>query len=186
MPPSIVLAFIRVRKATATLILAIALVLLFAQIGGRAQTAEPLSYGGGILVTGDYAVGTLDLTSQQNPPDSTGLATGTIHMAGIPPDADILSADLYWEAITFTASPQQATATFRGHSIDINDAVAVKKSHQDLVGNAASCWTSGQPVTMWRFRADVLRFLPIRLDKNNQPTTKHLVNDADLTANGQL
>jgi hypothetical protein len=63
--------------------------------------------------------------------------------------------------------------------------VAVKRGHEDLVGNAATCWTSGTPVTMWHYRADVLRFLPIRLDKNNKPTGKRLANDADLVAHGQ-
>ena len=37
---------------------------------------------------------------------------------------------------------------------------------------------------MTAFRADVLRFLPILLDKNDKPTGKRLVNDSDLTANG--
>ena len=34
------------------------------------------------------------------------------------------------------------------------------------------------------FRADVLRLLPIRLDKDDKPTGKRLVNDADLIAHG--
>ena len=37
---------------------------------------------------------------------------------------------------------------------------------------------------MVHFRADVLRFLPIRLDKDNKPTGKRLVTDQDLTAHG--
>ena len=151
-------------------------------MGGRAQTADPLTYGGGFLVTGNYVAGSVDLNDSLNPPDPNGLATGTIHITGVPADADIISANLFWESLTFTADPSQAAATFRGTTLDLSDGVAVKKSHQDLAGNVANCWTSGQPVTMWRFRADVLRLLPVRFDKDNHPTTKRLVNDADLTA----
>jgi len=163
---------------------AIALVLLFSQMGGRADTADPLTYGGGFLVTGDYVVGSVDLDDNVNPPDASGLATGILHITGIPADADIVSASLIWESITNTADPSQAQAKFRGTTLDLSDGVAVKKFHEDLTANVATCWTSGQPVTMWRFRADVLRLLPVRMDKDNRPTTKRVVNDDDLTAQG--
>jgi hypothetical protein len=175
----------RRRKLRTTAGFISAIVLLFAQIGGQALTTDPLSYGGGILVTGNYVVGAVDFTETLNPPDSNGISTGTIPMSGVPVDADIVEAYLFFEAITYTASPSQASLNFRGHDIDLNDPVMVRKDHQDLQGNVATCWTSGTPVTMWRFRVDVLQFLPVRLDKNNQPTIKRLVNDADLTAQGE-
>ena len=167
------------------LALALAFALLFAQMGGRADTLDPLSYSGGFLVTGDYVASGVDLHEDTNPVDAEGLATGTIHISGVPQDADIVAAYLYWETITFTATPTQARAKFRGEELDLDSIVAVKKSHLDLTGNVATCWTSGQPVTMWHYRADVLRFLPMRLDSNDKPTGKLLVNDDDLTTNAQ-
>src|SRR5215813_11419145 len=112
-------------STTPAVLLAVALVVLFAQIGGRALTIDPLVYGGGILVTGDYVASGVDLTEAMNPPDVNGLSTGTIPISGVPADADILSANLIWETITFTADPSQAMAKFRGHDLDLNDVVTV-------------------------------------------------------------
>jgi hypothetical protein len=62
--------------------------------------------------------------------------------------------------------------------------MSVKKSKQNVPGSTASCWGSGGPLTDTMFRVDVLRWLPIRLDKDNKQTGKRLVNDADLLAHG--
>src|SRR6476620_5530565 len=153
----------------------VAILILLAQVGGRADTADPLTYGGGLLITGNYVAAGIDLSEALNPPDASGLSTGTINVSGVPADADIVGAYLIWEAITLTSTPSQASAQFRGNPIVLDDPVAVKAGHEDLVGNAATCWSSGTPVTMWRYRADVLRFLPFRLDKDNQTTNKRLV-----------
>jgi hypothetical protein len=167
--------------------LTLGLVLLVTQAGTYAQVAESqaLPYSRGYLVTGNYVAGGVDLTEELNPPDVNGFSTGIIAMSGLPADADIVAAYLYWETIAPTATPELAAGVkFRGHEILLNDVVGVKASSQPLVGSTASCWSSGSPLAMIQFRADVLRFLPIRLDKNNQPTGKRLVNDADLTAHG--
>src|SRR5882757_9437636 len=81
-------------KLTTATLLAVALVLLFAQTGGRAQTGDALPYSGGVLVTGNYAVGGVDLTEDLNPPDGNGFSTGTIHISGIPADAELVTAGL--------------------------------------------------------------------------------------------
>jgi len=173
-------------RITGAVLLCVALVLVVAQIVGHAApVASSLHYSTGFLVTGNYVVGSVDLTEGLNPPDVNGLSTGTISMSGVPADADIVAAYLYWEEITLTADPTQATAKFRGNQIPLDDVVAVKKASQNLADGTATCWSSGTPLTMTEFRADVLRFLPIRLDKNNKPTGKRLVNDADLTAHGK-
>src|SRR5688572_12697237 len=167
--------------------LTLGLVLLVTQAGTYAQVAESqaLPYSRGYLVTGNYVAGGVDLTEELNPPDVNGFSTGIIPMSGLPADADIVAAYLYWETIAPTATPELAAGVkFRGHEILLNDVVGVKASSQPLAGSTASCWSSGSPLAMIQFRADVLRFLPIRLDKNNQPTGKRLVNDADLTAHG--
>ena len=50
-----------VPKSLAKAGLALLLVLLFAQAGGRAAAGTPLPYTKGFLVTGDYVVGGVDL-----------------------------------------------------------------------------------------------------------------------------
>ena len=101
-------------------------------------------------------------------------------MSGIPEDADVVAAYLYWEAITVTSNPAQARVKFRGQEIPIDDVLTVKKASRPLQDATATCWSSGTPLTMFQFRADVLRFLPLRLDVNNEPTGIRLVNDTDL------
>ncbi|HWK09178.1 MAG TPA: hypothetical protein VNR64_03955, partial [Vicinamibacterales bacterium] len=143
----------------------------------------PLKYSNGFLVTGDYVVGGVDFTPQANRPDATGLASGTITIGGVPTDADVVAAYLYWEVI-FTPVCAQFDATgttcvqwvnpadrarFNGSPIS---PTARKATSFLLTANPATCWgaagTSGARVTM--FRADVLNLLPKRLDANNQWT----------------
>ena len=186
---------VALRRSSAAAV-AVALAVMFAQLGGGAQTGDALPYSRGYLVTGNYVVAGVDLTEQQNPVDQNGLATGTIHVARcappqtttdcVPDDADIVAAYLYWESIIPTATPSLAAGVkFRGEEILLNDIAGVKANSQPLTGTTASCWSSGSPLTMVQFRADVLRFLPIRLDKDNKPTGKRLVTDADLAAHNQ-
>jgi hypothetical protein len=166
-------------------VLAAVLVLPVAQAPAHAQNADAsLSYSAGYLITGNYVDGAVDLTSQANPPDADGFSTGTIHISGVPTDAEILAAYVFFEAITPTADLSQARVKFRGQEIDLDDKATAKKAPQDLnaLNTAAPCWSSGTPLTMTHFRIDVLRLLPVRLDKNGKPTSKHVVNDADLNA----
>ena len=83
--------------------LLVVLVLLLAQAGGRAQSvvSDPLKYANGFLVTGNYVVGGVDLTKDVNVPMG-GFATGVINISGVPANADILAAYLYWETIDLT------------------------------------------------------------------------------------
>ncbi|MGH9201938.1 MAG: hypothetical protein ACRD2A_11965, partial [Vicinamibacterales bacterium] len=176
---------LQLKRIVAAVLLGAGLVVFFAQTGGHAQASDALTYSGGFLVTGNYVVGGIDLTEQSNPPDQNGFSTGTIQMSGVPADADIVAAYLYWEAITLTADLSAAGGvTFRGEEILLNDVRAVKKHSAPLIDSTATCWSSGVPLTMTMFRADVLRFLPIRLDKDDNPTGKRLVNSSDLTAHG--
>ena len=166
---------------------AFGLCLLLTQTGTHAQVpgTDALPYARSYLVTGNYVAGSVDLTEELNPPDANGFSTGVIPMSGIPADADIVAAYLYWETIAPVADPGLAAGVkFRGQEILLNDVVGVKASSAPLVGTTASCWSSGSPLAMIQFRADVLRFLPIRVDKNDQPTGKRLVNDDDLAAHG--
>ena len=56
---------------------------------------------------------------------------------------------------------------FRGADIDITNVLTVKKSSTPLTGSISPCWSSGVPLSMHMFRADVLRFLPMRVDVND-------------------
>ena len=176
--------------AFVAMVIGLALAQSHGQAQGRRPPPEPpdaLPYAGGYLVTGNYVVGGVDLTDQANPADPvTGLSEGIIHMHGVPRDATIVAAYLYWETITVASDLTQANGvTFRGHELNLDDPVAVKKSSQPLIGSTASCWSSGTPLTMTHFKADVLRFLPIRKDAADNPTTKRLVNDQDLQDHGE-
>src|SRR5205814_5912837 len=162
------------------------------QVAAQTSNAQPLPYFNGYLVTGNYVVGSVDL---QPVSGGTGFATGTIHMSGVPAQADILAAWLYWETIVVDDPDhsQLAGVKFRDIPIDVTDpnTTIVKKASQSLSGPFASCYGSnGQhPLyTMYQLRADVRRFLPIQYDfsDNSVPpasTTKRLVNDTDLQTN---
>jgi VCBS repeat-containing protein len=157
-----------------------------------AVSNDALPYSAGFLVTGDYVVGGVDLTSQANPADPvTGLATGTITIGGVPNDADIVGAYLYWESI-FTPTCLQSNpdgscaqwwnpadgARFNANPISQTGRKATSFLLSSLGGTPATCWgaagTSMAVVTM--FRADVLPLLPKRLDANNQWTGKYYAN----------
>ena len=168
-------------QTTWAAVIAIFFAAVFAQINSRAQQgSDALPYSTGYLITGDYAVGTLDLMSSNL--IGNGLSAGTIPMSGIPANADVLSAFLYWETVqasTITASQIADSVKFRGQPIK---AVRVKSTSKPLVGNTAQCFASGagSPLTLTMFRADVLRLLPRLLDKDGVATGKLLVNDSDL------
>src|SRR5207237_8976394 len=122
-----------------------------------ALAPHPVLYSTGFLVNGDYAVGSVDITSA-----SGFLATATIPMSGVPADADILSAFVYWETIapSFTTPAQIANyVQFRGKPIT---SVRVKSAAKPLSGSTGACFSAGGrlPLTMPMFRADVLAFLP--------------------------
>ncbi len=159
--------------------LAVGLAGLFAQAGGQAQAppADALPFAKSYLVTGNYVVGGVDLPSN----GQNGFVTGPIPIAGVPANAEILAAFLYWE--TTTNSPtikQQADgAKFRGQPLAV-----VKASSLRPTSATAECFPSGPQSTMTMFRADVLRLLPLQLDTNGRPTGKRLVNDADLVKSG--
>jgi hypothetical protein len=136
----------------------------------------PLPFSKGFLVTGGYAVGSVDFTSGTA---SGGFVTGTINMSGVPANADIVAAYLYWQTIATDVS-QVSYPKFRDQPI-----LVAKESSKVLNASAAPCWsggTSNATYTMYGFRADVLRMLPSMSDATGIHV---LVNNSDLQANGQ-
>ena len=157
------------------LLLVVAAVLLSAQPGGYAQTSglPPLRlFKNYFLAGGDYVVGGVGLRGQGDP--STGLATGTISLSGVPDNADISAAFLYWATIEPNGdAPMAAEGYFRGaltHGKVISPAVRVP-----------GCWGSGggggttSATTQLRvYRADVLRDFPV--SANPSTPGKLLIN----------
>src|SRR5262245_24092255 len=150
---------------------AAAIVLLLAQIGGNAAPVPgELPFTKSFTVTGDYVVGGVDLKEDVNPPDADGMSTGEIVMSGVPADADIVAAYLFWETITTTAELSEVpplpsltgvkAVKFRGTPIDVNNPVFVKRSSSPtLTIQNSPCFGNQIPLTTHQFRADVLALL---------------------------
>src|SRR5215467_13167758 len=99
------------RSPTALVVLGLAM--LFAQTVGHAQVPDALPFSRSYLITGNYVVGGVNLAPSSS---GGGFLTGTINMSGVPANADILGAFLYWEMITTDIS-QANGARFRGSLI---------------------------------------------------------------------
>src|SRR5688572_21107346 len=162
----------------AAIVCALVAVSALTQPTGQAQVANALPFAKRYTVTGNYVVGGVDLRPKAR---SGGFVTGTIAMSGVPANADILAAFLYWETIS-THKSQVDGVEFRGIPVNV-----IKGSSVVLNNPAAPCWSGGggsaATHTMSMYRADVLRYLPIQRDADGRPTGKRLVNDADLTHN---
>ena len=169
------------RRSTARRVTpAVAVAALLAQALLLTQAPPPptisLPFANSYLVTGNYVVGGVDLAPASG---GNGFLSGTINMSGVPQDAEVLSAFLYWE--TIAASPAQLAGTqFRGHTIEMSDTNVVQVSPSMLSGSTASCYSSGSGLTMFMVRAHVRRLLPREFDATGKPTGRRLVNDADL------
>jgi VCBS repeat-containing protein len=185
---------VRLKRIAQSAVLSIVLTLTVSHGVARVSAVgtDALPYSAGFLVTGDYVVGGVDLTPAVNPPDPvTGLATGTITIAGVPNNADIVGAYLYWETI-FTPTCLQSnpdgscaqwlnpadSAQFNGNPISPTARKASSLMLSSLGGNPATCWTSAgtSSAVVTMFRADVLPLLPKRMDANNQWTGKYYAN----------
>jgi len=167
------------RTAVATLLLA--LFSTAAQIGHAQAPPSGLHFFKNYFVTGGSVTGSVDF-----PPASggNGFATATIPLSGVPQDADLVGAFLYWE--TIASGNQSSTVTgAKFHNFDIS-AVTKQIGSRALSANYAPCWSSGggsgAVYTMATFRTDVLRFLPIGTDPTKPGYRKRLANSADLAA----
>ena len=166
----------RLRRLISAALFAIGLVVLMTQQTGHAQQGtDPLPYTGSFLVTGNYAVGGVDLTPQANPAVN-GFSSGTFTISGVPANADILAANLYWETIHLTSvTNPQAGVQLDGH--DVNDPnVPFVKSSANLPLTGGACYGSGNtPYALTMMKADVLHLMPLEV-VNGVPTGKRLVN----------
>src|SRR5262245_56889260 len=150
------------QSITAKLGFALLLLLLLVQTRGQAASCSgnppipdncgDLPYTKGFLVTGNYVVGGVDLTENINPifyVDGHGFSTGEIVMSGVPDNADIVAAYLFWETLTLETNPTDVNGVkFRGTPLDMDDAVIVKRTQFPL-RNApnSTCWGQGPALT---------------------------------------
>jgi hypothetical protein len=103
----------------------------------RNQVQTQLMFFRNYFVTGDYVVGGVGLEGQTE---------GTFTVNGVPAEADILAAYLYWQAIG--AAP---TISFRSY-----------KTTDTQIGSAmAACENPNTPSTYITYRADVLKNHPL-------------------------
>src|SRR5688572_16164140 len=143
-----------------------------------ALAQDQLTYSKSYTVVGDYVAAGVDV----NPKNAkNGFVTGTINISGVPKNADIVAAFLYWETVTLSGA-NAPNASFRG-----NQLLHARKVSQVLDPSAAPCFGSGSgngPYVVNMFQADVLHYLPPQLDEKSIPTGKRLVNADDLKASG--
>ncbi len=156
----------------------------------------PLNFYKNHFIKGDYVVGGVGLrglgvpnptvTAIANDGINTSYATGTISMNGPngapPPNAEIVSAYLYWQTIESSTAPTGNVGVFNGAKI---------VGHQIAPTGILACFGSGgggsttnQGEFLRVYRADVLRQLPVKTDASGKPLSRRLVSDTDLVANG--
>ena len=136
-------------------------------------TVDPLPYSLSYTITGNYVVGTIDFEVTNTSSETGFQRTGVINMTGVPEDAVIVAAWLYWETIS-ASGDEIAGAQLRDQDITL-----VRGVDQPLIGDFTSCSSNGS-TTLTMMRADVLHLLPLELDLDGNPTGRRLVNDDDL------
>jgi hypothetical protein len=128
-----------------------------------ANAADALHFFKNYFVTGDYAVGGVGVQGT----GVNGFATGGIQITGVPANADILGAFLYWATVEHTPGSGAAGAKFGYPDLNpsLNDISGIAKS---LGSGTPPCWSSGGAtgsgggsIQLAIYRADVLRFLPL-------------------------
>ena len=105
-------------------------VLAYAQSG---EAADGIKFFKNYFITGDYVTGSVDILPQTA---VGGRASGTIPMSGVPANADILAAFLYWQTIT-NGNPTFISAKFRDQEIG---SFAVKVGQSPVNPSTAPCW----------------------------------------------
>jgi hypothetical protein len=152
--------------------------LLLAQ-PGQAQPG-PLTFFKNYFITGDYVVGGVGLRGH----GVNGLATEAITIEGVPADADIVAAFLYWQVVTTTSDgPDSGSleAKFKGHPLRSASGPFAKVLSTQ---GTAPCWASGGSTgasggskATYTYRADVLRYFDV-----DSATGKLSVNGQHLVA----
>ncbi len=155
-----------------------------------AQPAETqtLTFFKNYFVTGDYAVAGVGLWGR----GVKGIATGSITMSGVPAEAEILAAFLYWQVVTSDGPNSGAQgATFNGQLLSVPGAPAIPTPGGPIAFvsdpfGTSPCWSGGGGTgsaggvkKTYSYRADVKRFLPLGRDGRHQINRAHTVTLPD-------
>ena len=129
-----------------------------------AQTPDALGFFKNYFLTGDYVVGGVGLRDL----GVNGIATGSIPIAGVPADADVLAAFLYWQVVAKGSTGADAGSvgvTFRGYPLS---AAGTEPFGKVLGAGTPPCWSSGGGTgssgganKTYTYRTDVLRYFDI-------------------------
>ena len=157
--------------------------------GSRGSAAtQPLKFFKNYFVTGDYVVAGVGLWGR----GVNGVATGSITIGGVPTDAEVLAAFLYFQVVTSDGPETGAgRATFNGHLLSVPGPPAIPTPGGTLaaIGNpfgTSPCWSegggtgsSGGSKKTYLYRVDVKRFLPIGSDGRHFVNRAHTVQLPD-------
>jgi hypothetical protein len=136
--------------------------------GQAAAGANSLNFKNNWFLTGDYVVGGVGLRGT----GVGGTATGTINIAGVPANADIIAAYLYWETLG-----NGANGTFNTHGTPVNNIVGTA-----LGTTVSPCWDP-QLSTITVYRADVLQYFPRDVNGRQLVNGSHIVTLPDSGSN---
>src|SRR3989304_7054012 len=139
--------------------------LAFVLLSAQTLRAQSLTFFNNYFIPGaDYGVGGVGLDGA----GVDGIATGTIAIAGVPEDAQVVAAFLYAQGGSKDGpGAGMAGATFRGVPLSVSGAPLGKVL--DPAGSAP-CWSSGGGTGQggikrtYNYRFDVLRTLPVEAE----------------------
>src|SRR5262245_34458058 len=100
----------RLRNFTA--LLALVLLPLLTQTGhGQSSSPQPMKFFQNYFITGDYKAAGVGLEGK----GVNGIATGNLVVSGVPDDAEVVAAFLYWQVVTSDGPDSGSlTASFDG------------------------------------------------------------------------
>ena len=122
------------RSAVAAVLVLVGSGLLTTRPGAQIPSTDALPFSKQFLVTGNYTVGTVDLIPDNQ---AGGFLTGTVPVSGVPANADVVAAYLYWETIS-TNVIENDGALFHGLPITV-----AKKTTRTIDPTLAPCWSGG-------------------------------------------
>lgn len=132
---------------------------------------DSLTFKNNWFLTGDYTVGGTGLRGT----GQGGLATGTINIANVPANADIIAAYLYWETLEDPGSPTGQNGTFT--PFNPTGPGQVSNIVGTALGTASSpCWNEAN-ITV--YRTDVLQYFPRDVNGRQLVNGSHTVTLPD-------
>ena len=145
----------------------------------QALPRDLLNYFKNYFVTGDYAVGGVGLSGKASGFGdrndqllSVPCTSGPGLFASVQPctatgalPADVIAAFLYWQTIETTATPSYASGAFDATAANPNPFISVALGNANASACAAGGGTQSGAYTRV-YRADVLRYLPIKASAN--------------------